>query len=586
VTRQSGFQEFGLPYAADPAITKYLSAFLRAHPYDVAEPVAEGEQPVPLRPDIVLLNGGFFASPVLRERLLSVVASWYQNDGDGSWSPLVLDNERLDLAVAQGAAYYGMVRRGEGVRIVANLARTYYIGVESDPPAAVCLVPGSAEPGQDVVLPDRTFQLLVSEPVEFPLYVSSTRLTDQPGAVVPIDREQMAPLPPIRTVLRTRSRREKGPLPVQLHACLQEIGTIELWCRAVDRERSWRLQFDIRSTTQTDVAAHESAAEAEGVTDEQTWDLGYRCIEGVFGSSAAQPPSGLVRQLEDALQTRKQQWPTPLLRRIWEALMEHEAGRKASPEHEARWLNLLGFSLRPGYGLAVDDWRVAETWRHVQGKLAHSSAAVRSEAQVLWRRIAGGLSRGQQLALAESLLASARNLHHRLTTGRSRGDDAALRPHELAETWRLLGSLELLDVPFKIELGNILVDLLPKRKLQHVKGPMIWALGRIGQRVPLYGPLNTIVPPDTVERWLEVLWKHGGSEALTSLAVMQLARRAEDRYRDISDRSRKHAIEYLEDLDAAPHLVQLVREGGMLDDSEQREVFGETLPKGLRLKAT
>ena len=71
---------------------------------------------------------------------------------DGSWAPQVLDNDRLDLAVARGAAYYGMVRRGEGVRIAANLARSYYIGVEADPPSAVCLVPGDAEPGHTIDL--------------------------------------------------------------------------------------------------------------------------------------------------------------------------------------------------------------------------------------------------------------------------------------------------------------------------------------------------------------------------------------------------------------------------------------------------
>ena len=155
----------------------------------------------------------------------------------GGWEPIVLDNERLDLAVARGAAYYGMVRRGQGVRIAAGLARTYYIGVESGKwevgsekrdveaddsshsslptphpslPTALCLVPAGVEPGQDVNLSQRRFDLLVSEPVEFPLYVSSTRLTDRPGELVAVDREQMTPLPPIRTVLRTRKKGESG----------------------------------------------------------------------------------------------------------------------------------------------------------------------------------------------------------------------------------------------------------------------------------------------------------------------------------------------------------------------------------------
>ena len=228
--RQSGFQEFGLPYATDPAITRYLASFLAMH-----RPIIEAESTAapphdPARPDIVLFNGGFFASPTLRSQLLSVLSSWFRDQASPQWSPQMLDNDRLDLAVARGAAYYGMVRRGEGVKIAANLARSYYIGVAGDEPNAVCLVPGSAEPGQDVDVSNRTFELLISEPVEFPLYVSSTRLTDQPGEVVTIDREQMTPLPPIRTVLKTRSRREAGVVSVQLHAKLTEIGTIDLWC--------------------------------------------------------------------------------------------------------------------------------------------------------------------------------------------------------------------------------------------------------------------------------------------------------------------------------------------------------------------
>ncbi len=583
-TRQSGFQEFGLPFAADPAITKYLAAFLVAHQFDELDPQQGDQQSVRLRPDVILFNGGFFASPVLRDRLTEVLTSWYRQD-DPQWQPQVLDNERLDLAVAHGAAYYGMVRRGEGVRIVANLARSYYIAVESETPTAVCLVPGSAQAGQDIVLPDRTFQLLVSQPAEFPLLVSSTRLTDRPGQLVEIDREHMTPLPPIRTVLRMRSRRERGTLSVRLHARINEIGTIDLWCSAVDQDRSWRLQFDIRSATQTDRRGHVSQAESEGFTDEETFTSAADQIAAVFASRAeSSSPEGLVKQLSHALQMPKHQWPTPLLRRVWEVLMHYESGRRLSAAHEARWVNLLGFALRPGYGLAVDDWRVAETWRTVQGKLVHSTAAVRNEAQVLWRRIAGGLSRGQQQALADPLLSSARNLHRRFVTGKTRGDDPMQRPHELIETWRLLGSLELLDIARKIELGNLLVELLPKRKLQNIRASMVWTLGRLGQRVPLYGPLNTVVPCAVAQQWLERLWEAVQDEPMGPIAVMQLARRTDDRYRDLSPPVRDRAVAWLEDQDAASHLIELVRDGGQLDDFEQREVFGESLPKGLRLE--
>ena len=290
-----------------------------------------------------------------------------------------------------------------------------------------------------------------------------------------------------------------------------------------------------------------------------------------------------MKRLAKALDAQRHEWPTSLLRRIWEALMELEAGRRRSATHEARWLNLLGYSLRPGYGLAVDDWRVAETWRTVQGKLAHHAPAVRNEAAILWRRIAGGLSRGQQLALAEPMLSSIRNLHRRYTTGSTKGDDATLRPHELNEVWRLLGSLELLHVPLKVETGNMLVALLCKRKLQNVRGPMLWALGRVGQRVPVYGPLNTVVPREVAEQWLDPLLRLAADDPAAPLAVMQLTRRTEDRYRDLSEKHRREAIDVLETIQAPEHLIDLVRVGGQLDEEEQRQVFGESLPIGLRI---
>jgi len=581
---RSGFQEFGLPYATDPAISRYLAAFLTAH-RDVGQDRADPHGAAAARPDIVLLNGGFFASPLLSTRLVELISNWFRTADQPDWSPRVLDNDRLDLAVARGSAYYGMVRRGQGVRIAANLARSYYIGVESRAPTAVCLVPGNAEPGQTIEMPDRLFQLLVSEPVEFPLWVSSLRLTDAPGALVAIDREQMTPLPPIRTVLRTQRRKEAGRIAVRLHARLSEIGTMNLWCTAADGERSWRLEFDVRSATETDAVAQRSEAEAEGLLDEATWDRGRQCLEAVFGASGDQRPAALVKQLARTLEAPKQQWPTPLLRRIWEALMEYESGRRRSPDHETRWLNLLGFALRPGYGLAVDDWRVAETWRAVQGKLIHSGSSVRNEAIILWRRIAGGLSRGQQQALADPLLASIRSVHHRYVLGTTRGEDASLRPGELVETWRLLGSLELLDVARKIELGDMIVALLPKRKIEQLQGPMTWALGRLAQRVPVYGPLNTVTPRETVERWLADFWRHAPREpSIAWLAVMQATRRTHDRYRDLSDRCRRAALDWLNDTGAPPHLVELVDSGGQLDIAEQREIFGESLPKGLRLE--
>ncbi len=594
--RQSGFQEFGLPYAADPAITRHLAAFLSAHRHvaldDAEAAPAEGIDPA--RPDVLLFNGGVFASPQLRDRLVTALSRWFAGEGEAAWRPIVLDHDRLDLAVARGAAYYGMVRRGEGVRIAAGLARTYYIGVEAAPgevaapataepqPTALCVVPAGVEPGGEVDLTERAFDLVTSEPVEFPLFVSSTRLTDRPGELIPFDREQMTALPPLRTVLRTRKRSDSPLARVDLHARLTEIGTLDLWLSEKAGRRTWRLQFDVRSATQTDIAARETTAEREGVVDEATWEAAETLIREAFAPGGRGRPESLAKALTRALGSSRQEWPTSLLRRIWEALMDVESGRRQSAVHEARWLNLVGFALRPGYGLAVDDWRVAQTWRRLYGKLVHPTPMCRAEWWILWRRIAGGLLAGWQQTLADPLLASLRGLH-RQARGKGRGGEMAFGSHELAEVWRLLGSLELLPVPVKHELGTMLLDLAGRPKLEPVRGAILWAVGRIGARQPVYGPLNTVVPAETAARWLAALLKSEFDEPLLPFAVLLLARRTGDRYRDLDERTRERALAWLARREAPAHFAALIAEVGQLDAEEQGLAFGESLPKGLRI---
>ncbi|MBW3539221.1 MAG: hsp70 family protein [Planctomycetes bacterium] len=605
-TRRSGFQEFGLPYAADPAITRYLATFLTAHRFAGAsdEELAEGRvgcahqstdamvvgtaHPTghdPARPDIVLFNGGFFESRLLRERLLDALRGWFRTPAEPDWEPIILKNERLDLAVARGAAYYGMVRRGKGERIAAGLARTYYVGVEGagGEPMALCVVPAGTEPGQPIDLTERRFEVRISEPIEFPLYVSSTRLTDRTGELVPVDPEQIKPLPPIRTVLRS-GRKDSGSVPVFLHASLTEIGTLDISCREIDGPRSWRLQFDVRSATRTDIAAHESAAEAEGVLDEEAWQRVQRLIAGTFGPKADLPPASLAKHIARELSLSRGDWPTSLLRRMWDELLAVEAGRRKSAEHEARWLNLLGFALRPGYGFALDDWRVAETWRLLSGKLVHPSPQCRAEWWILWRRVGGGLSTGWQQSLATPLIASIRQLHKQVTTGRGKGGSGVGGgSHEAAEIWRLLGSFELLSLATKIELAEMTLDLAGRPKLEPLVSALVWAVGRLGSREPLYGPLNAVVPPQHAAAWAGRLVRLDLDDPAAALALMQLTRRTDDRFRDVPHDIRRDVLIYLKQRGAPAHFRELIATGGTLDEQERGLVFGESLPKGLRL---
>ncbi|MEI8017136.1 MAG: Hsp70 family protein [Schlesneria sp.] len=674
VSSKSGFQEFGLPYASDPAITKYLASFLSAH-RDVAandELIAgsvqspnnvssastnlkweSGNQQNSQRasdhlirnpsldahdPPVaaVLFNGGVFASPVLRDRLIRALERWFR-DSDPNWSPIVLDNERLDLAVARGAAYYGMVRRGVGVRINAGLARSYYIGVEgsaadlqSSPTdesssgqpsnsavsglSALCLVPAGIEPGHEIDLSRHKFQLLVSQPIEFPLYVSSTRLTDRPGDLVPIDPEQIKSLPPIRTVLKTGKSKEAASVAVILKAKLTEIGTLDLWCSEVDGKRSWKLLFDVRSATQTDVLAHDASGERQGLFDDDVIQSARDVISNTFSiptaetavdienlkgpqgakdipkfnpSRDANQPSvadaaGVVKNLIEVLSLDREEWPTSLLRQLWEALIDCETGRKLSAQHEARWLNLVGYSLRPGYGLAVDDWRCNETWKLLQTNLAFATTACRAEWYILWRRIAGGLTAGQQQALSAPLISQLKQAI-RQPGSKGKNVDFGSNTHESAELIRLLGACELIPIAMKRELGDLLLEMLEKPKFSALRPSGYWSLGRVGARRPVYGPLNTVVPADLASRWLMGLVKHDFTEHLVAFAAMQLARKTGDRYRDIDESTRSHVLKSMERAAVASHYRELVAQVTNLETEDESLILGDSLPKGLRI---
>ena len=584
---QSGFQEFGLPYASDPAITKYLASFLVAHrdknEGDQQESSNESElDRKAVRPDVILFNGGFFDSPLLKQKTIESITDWFRDESEPEWSPILLENDRLDLAVARGAAYYGLVRRGEGVRIAASLARSYYIAVENEAEtSALCIVPGSAEPGQNFELADQEFLLTLSQPVEFSLYVSSTRLADEPGVLYEIDSEQMTALPPIRTVIQATSRNEKRDIAVRLRVGLSEIGTIDLSCHEVDSERSWKLQFDIRSAVNTDIDAHQGGGETQGFISEEDWQSSRQKIEDVFSPEGTAKPAQLVNQLSACIGSDRSEWPMSLLRRMWETLFDLADGRKKSAGHEARWINLLGFALRPGYGFAVDDWRVTETWRHVKDRLQYESPSARAAIHILWRRLAGGLSRGQQIAMAEPLISSLKTLTKKLSGGTVK--TATMRPEDTAEIWRMLGSFELLNIDRKLALAQMILAVKDKKSMAKIRDVLIWTLGRLGQRVPLYGPLNTVIPNQTVESWLADLLKDRDAERNSLFAIVQMARKTGDRFRDISDDLRSDVLEFLEENNADQAYLALVADGGELDEETQDRAFGESLPKGLRI---
>src|SRR5262249_21711391 len=186
--------------------------------------------------------------------------------------------------------------------------------------------------------------------------------------------------------------------------------------------------------------------------------------------------------------------------------------------------------------------------------------------------------------LAELLVATGRTLHRRETSGIGKGADLTFSPHETLEVLRLLGSLELLAGEVKIELGQMLLDLLPKRKLEAVRPAVIWVLGRLGAREPAYGPLNTRVPAADRAAWIEQPFESKLADVMIQFAFVNLSRRTGDRFRDIDEALRQQVVSWLKQCSAGDHALSLVSDGGWLDPEDANRVFGEALPKGLRLR--
>jgi len=586
--QSSGFQEFGLPYAQDAAVTHHLAAFLWDHRTAgrTDEELEALDDLTQARPDWILFNGGVMTSPQLTERMVAVVSKWFAGSSGLSdqWKPGELEGQRLDLAVAFGAAYFGRVRRGSGVAIEAKLACSYYLQVSEEPPVAVCVVPGSASPGEQFSL-SQPMELAVGQPVQFPVLYSSTRLTDRVGQAVELSTQDFAWLPPIRTVLKLSGSKRRDVIPVVLQMELSQIGTLQMWCQAsqtaTQTATRWRLEFDIRGSTQSDASRNEATGAQAGILDEAV-ELATRAIlQRAFGDLKPPiKPSQVVSELSQSLGISRHQWSPQILRSLWQSLMELEDGRTRGPEYESRWLNLLGFSLRPGYGMAADDWRVAETWRRVHGKLSFATSTSKTESQILWRRIAGGFTTGQQLTVYQQIAGPLRQVLD--PTRRSKGGNVG--PSDLTELLRLVGALELLPKLEKAQLGNWMVDLISLPKYAACQSALFWCVARLGARQLSYGPLNCVVDTQEVENWLQEMLNSPRNDPNFDLALMQCSRLVGDRYRDLSSGIRQSVIEAMKSRGCSSHYIQLVQAGGQLVGEDTGQILGDSLPLGLTLR--
>ena len=605
---RAGLVEFGLPYANDAAVTRHVAGFLQQHAA-AARQALGGDSSAPAIPDSLLLNGGVFRAPSLAQRLQDTLADW-------RGQPLqLLHNDNPDVAVARGAVAYALAQRepakgarssgtARAPRIGGGSPRSYFLLLDSAAGAtrqAICVLPRGTEPGKELRLSQRSFALRLGQPVRFHLLSSTAEAAGQAppklGDLIDPDQGEYSALPPIASVMQAEGTAKAREVSVQLASMLTEVGTLEVACVGIgdgagssadpaESAQRWRLEFQLRAP-----GSSEANTPSEQETAIPRWPEALERMDRIFGARSKGVAAGEARQLRAQLEQllgSRERWTTPLLRRLFDALWQRERARRRSADHERVWLNLAGYSLRPGFGDALDDWRIEQLWPVFEAGVQHGhDAQVNAEWWTLWRRIAGGLPEAAQQRLLQDFAFNLQGAGEQRPPHLVKGSED--------DMLRLGASLERIPAEHKAEIGDWLLDRLlarlkksaaDERTASSLSSGMLWTLGRLGARTPFYGSAHGVVAAEVASRWLEQLlaldWKRNEAAAF---AAAHIARMSGDRSRDIGDELRERVVKRLVEARIAPSWAAMVREVVELDEAEQRQVFGESLPPGLRLVA-
>ncbi len=569
---RKGITEFGLPYEQEPAITKHLGWFLDRHREEVRGMLDRESH----APDLILFNGGSLKADVVQERIRAAIRHWFAIEDDDL--PRVLSNPDPDLSVALGAAYYGLVKMGQGVRVGSGSPRAYYLGVAREEAAAagadaICIVERGLDEGSRIDLPDKKFEVLANQPVTFDIYSSTYRSGDRCGDLVPVD-DTVTALPPLQTVVQFGKKGTRTALPVHMEAEYTEMGTLALWCRSAVTDHRWKLQFQLRDRG--------PEVESAGVAEEDVFDEAMvaevrRRVEEAFADPGDdQRLQGLAKTVSKTVDRPKDRWPLGLIRSMADVLLKQSKAREVKPLVEGRWLNLTGFCMRPGFGEGFDDHRMKRIWKlYKPGPVHGNNNQVRTEWWILWRRVAGGLKPGQQRQFFQDISG--------MLLPKSGKGKSKVSPQEHLEMWMAVANMEQLLVKDKAKLGRQLLTELNTKK---PKAQQFWSLSRIGARELLYGPADRVVSPNEVSGWIDRLlsteWR---DPKPVGNALLQMARRTGDRIRDLDDKARGRAADWLADHDFSDERIKVLEAVVPLARREESTIFGESLPSGIILKS-
>ncbi|CAH0531921.1 Chaperone protein HscA [Allocatenococcus thiocycli] len=575
--RRSAVVEFGLPYVADPAVSKHVAEFLTQHQQVSRSALGIEDEKQNAIPVGLLLNGGVFNSDLVTERVTTLLSDW-------RGAPVtVLDNPHPDWSVALGAVAFGKARRGAQLKIGGGAARSYFLHLQEKNKMgkALCLLAKGTEEGHEIRLSGRRFSLTLGEPVRFNLLTSThDTLTNntaiQNGVMVDVDPDLFVPLPPYITTLEGEGAElhanQKERVEVQLACQLTEVGTLKMECvSAEDDTKRWALEFEVRNKQaddNEDVQLHPKLNECK--------ELVARLYSGNKKSADSKEIKTLAKDLEKKL-GKRDEWDFTTLRQLFDAFAQGRKRRRRSEQHEKNWLRLAGFALRPGFGDPTDSWRIEQIWGLYQQNIQFKNHQGWTDWWVFWRRIAGGLNQEQQ----ETILADiAKYLH----PGAMKNPQSAKAAQDMGyeSMVRLSASLENLEVEDKVLLATwFLSKAINHNQFQQAHW---WAMGRLASRTPLYGSQHSVIPREQAEQWLpKLLEQNWQKEPMIAFAAVMICRKTGDRLFDISDDYREKVLAKLKQSKVPESWVSLVEEVKELSDSESKRVFGDALPSGLTL---
>ncbi len=566
---RKGITEFGLPYEPEPAITRHMKDFIDKHGEEVESKLQRGSA----RPDLILYNGGSLKPAVIRQRIRAVLQQWY-HESDAE-RPGILESHDLDLAVAFGAAYYGLVKIGQGVRVGSGSPRSYYLGVarnengltEGAAREVMCIVERGLEEGSRIDLADKSFEVLTNRLVAFDIFSSSFRSGDRHGDLVQVD-DSLTALPPLQTVIQYGKKGTQRALPVKIEAEYTEVGTLAIWCRSRISDHRWKLQFQLRDMTAPAETPETQVLEQAVVEEAQQY------VRRVLTGSNKNEVPQLVKNVARITDLPRDDWPLGFIRTLADDLLDIASSRKKGQDFESGWMNLLGFCLRPGLGDGSDKLRIKQLWKlYLQGPVFDRKPRVRLEWWILWRRVAAGLSQGQQRHAFQALTS--------LFFDRKKSP-IKVTSQECLEIWMFIANLEKLFPQDKVRLGR---QLLKEVSVKKLKPQHLWALSRLAARDLLYGTADRTIPPDEACRWIEQLMAYNGTDLNpVGRTIAQMARKTGDRARDIDDEMRARVLSWMADRQLADDMQRPVREIVPLAAQDQDAMFGEALPQGIILR--